>query len=197
MEQIMKHLIYFSILIMTLSLSLSAQHREVTAANARFLYPSTLSPKDFFPRQGFALQSEIPLYNTKQAAFFAGGSIDTYLSYFDLTIGGSLKDKDVLFRIEYGMNILYLINNPTNKMCISLGASAIIGVHAEDWKTSFYEWYFKAPSFVVGLKHHFDRYSITVGWKQDYAIFEKFKDGKQVSQEHLKRGALFLKFCVY
>lgn len=197
----MKHFIILSILFLTISTSLIAQHRGITAMNARHSLsstpPSTLDPKNSFLRQGFSLQSSVPLYDTKQTFFYVGGSIDTRLSYFDLTFSGDLTNKDVIMRLDYGMNVLYFINNPHRKLCASLGVAGIIGIHAEDWKTSPYEWYFKAPSFVAGIKYHFDRYSVTIGWQQDYAIFEKLKDGKEVSQEHLKRGALFLKFCVY
>jgi hypothetical protein len=186
-----------ALMFLSITIPLTAQHRAVTAANARRASYEETTPKSLFPRQGFSLISSIPLYDTKRTFFYAGGSIDSRLSYFDLVFSGDLTNKDVLIRLDYGMNVLYFINEPDSKLCASLGVAGIIGIHAEDWETSSYEWYFKAPSFVAGIKYHFDRYSVTVGWQQDYAIFEKLKDGKEVSQEHLKKGALFLKFCVY
>lgn len=198
MEVFMKRHFFLSLILLPLIVpSLMSQHRGVTTANTRRICPDVISPQSMYPRRGFSLMSSIPLYDTKQTTFCAGGSIDTKLSYFDLTISGDMENKDVIFRIDYGMNVLYLIENPDTKLCASVGVAGIIGIHADDWKTSIYEWYFSAPSFVAGLKYHFSRYSITVGWQQDYAIFEKFKDGKEVSQENLKKGALFLKFCVY
>lgn len=150
-----------------------------------------------FPRRGFSLQTEIPIYDPSETHFFAGGSIDTRLSYFDLTFGGDLGDKDVYVRIEYGMNLFYFLDEPDAKMSVSLGVAGIIGIHAEDWSNSRYEWLYQVPSFVVGLKHHFDRYSVTVGWKQNYALFGKMKDGKVIEEETLMRGAVYLKLCVY
>lgn len=193
----MKH--YFVLVLVALMLSpvALAQHRAITTSNTHWPYRETDDPKSIFPRQGFSLLSTIPLHDSEPMFFYAGGSIDTRLSYFDLTFSGDLTNKDILVRIDYGMNVLSFIDRSRTKVCVSLGISGIIGIHTEDWKTSVYEWYFKAPSFVTGLKCHFDRYSFTVGWQQDYAIFEKLKDGAKISEDYLKKGSLFLKFCVY
>jgi hypothetical protein len=158
---------------------------------------SATEERESFSRRGFALQSEIPLYDPSETHFFAGGSIDTKLSYFDLTFGGDLSDKDVYVRLEYGMHLLYLIDEQDTKLCTSLGVGGIIGIHAEDWSSSRYEWLYQVPFFVVGLKYHFDRYSVTVGWKQNYALFGKMKDGEVIEEEVLKKGAVELKLCVY
>lgn len=158
---------------------------------------SAVEEREAFSRRGFSLQSEIPLYDPSGTHFYVGGSIDTRLSYFDLTFGGDLGDKDVYVRLEYGMNLFYLIDEPDTKLCTSLGVGGIIGIHAEDWSSSRYEWLYQVPFFVVGLKYHFDRYSVTIGWKQNYALFGKMKDGEVVDDEVLKRGAVELKLCVY
>ena len=191
----MKTLITFLISLFLVSPVVLAQHGGVTRQEAR--RSSVFPEKSFFPRQGFSLQTDIPLYEGGRTFFFAGGSIDSKLSYFDLTVSGDLTNKDVLFRIDYGMNIFYFIDAEKTKLCASLGVSGIIGIHAQDWTTSPYEWYFKAPSFVAGLKLHFSRYSLTAGWKQDYAVFGKMKGGKEISEDVLTRGGIFLKLCVY
>lgn len=153
-----------------------------------FLLFSTTYSQD--TRRGFALQSEIVKGSTM---FYAGGTIDAKIAYFDISFGGDLQREDISARIEYGMNLFTL---GENNHIIFLGIGGTGGQNVDPRKNG-YDWFFSAPFFTVGYKYHFNTYAISIGVSKQYGWSEKYYEDHRVYSGKNDELRLYVKFNLF